>query len=47
MNLILSKMLWRYDIELVNKEVDFPGQGRMHVMWWKPPMYIRFLPRGS
>jgi hypothetical protein len=47
MNLILAKMLWRWDLELVNKDLDWEGQGRMHVMWWKPSMYIRILPRSK
>ncbi|KAJ4289879.1 hypothetical protein N0V90_011212 [Kalmusia sp. IMI 367209] len=45
MSLILAKMLWTYDVELVNVDINLPGQGRMHVMWWKPPMYIRFRPK--
>lgn len=45
MSLILAKLLWTYDVELVNKDLNLPEQGRMHIMWWKPAMHIRFQPR--
>ena len=41
-NLILAKMLWKYDLELVNKDVDFIGEGRVFVMWWKPTLTVKF-----
>ena len=41
-NLILCKMLWRYDLELVNKDVDWLGESHVHVMWWKPKLMVRF-----
>lgn len=45
MNLILAKMLWKYDLELVNPELDWEGQSHMHVMWWKPSLMVRFRER--
>jgi cytochrome P450 len=42
MNLILAKLFWRYDLELVNKDLDWEGQSHMHVMWWKPELKVRF-----
>ena len=47
MNLILSKMLWKYDLELVNKNLDWERESRLHVMWWKPALMIRFKERRS
>lgn len=41
-NLILAKMLWQYDLELVNKGVDFIEEGRVFVMWWKPTLTVKF-----
>lgn len=41
MSLVMAKLHWTYDLELVNK-VDWEGQSRMHVMWWKPALNIRF-----
>ncbi|KAL5041775.1 hypothetical protein BDW71DRAFT_217421 [Aspergillus fruticulosus] len=45
MNLILAKMLWKYDLELVNPKLDWEGQSHMHVMWWKPSLMVRFRER--
>lgn len=45
MNLILAKMLWRYDLELVDKELDWLGSSKVYVMWWKPELRIRFKAR--
>ena len=45
MNLILAKMLWRFDMELVDKELDWEGESHMHVMWWKPDLKVTFRDR--
>lgn len=42
MNLLLAKMLWQYDLELMNKDIDFIGEGQVFVMWWKPKLMVRF-----
>lgn len=42
MNLLLAKMLWTYDLELVNKEVNWLRDGKVHVLWWKPKLFVRF-----
>ncbi|KAK1689331.1 cytochrome P450 [Colletotrichum godetiae] len=44
-NLILAKMLWKYNLELVNKEVDWEQESQLHVMWWKPALMVRFTER--
>ncbi|KAL8626814.1 hypothetical protein Q9189_007497 [Teloschistes chrysophthalmus] len=43
-SLILAKILHRYDLEMVNKDLDWEGQSHVHVMWWKPELRVRFLP---
>ena len=45
MNLILAKIFWTYDLELVNKDLDWHAESRMHVMWWKPNLMVRFCKR--
>lgn len=45
MSLELAKMLYRYDMELVDPALDYEADCRMHFMWWKPDLYIRFLER--
>jgi hypothetical protein len=42
MNLILAKLFWRYDLELMDKDLDWEGQSQMHIMWWKPELKVRF-----
>ncbi|PGG97499.1 hypothetical protein AJ79_09169 [Helicocarpus griseus UAMH5409] len=42
MNLILAKMHWTYDMELVDKDLDWEGSSHMHVMWWKPSLPVVF-----
>ncbi|KAI0534394.1 putative cytochrome P450 [Xylaria digitata] len=43
-NLILAKMLWTYDMELINKELDWEGSSHEHVMWSKPDMFVVLSP---
>lgn len=42
MSLELAKILFRYDMELVDTDLDYEADCRMHFMWWKPELYIRF-----
>lgn len=41
MSSCLAKMMFRYDIELVHKDLDWEAQSRHYVMWWKAPIYVR------
>ncbi|MCJ1426416.1 hypothetical protein MMC29_004319 [Sticta canariensis] len=40
--LLMAKLHWRYDLDLVDKNLDWEGQSHMHVIWWKPALDIRF-----
>ena len=44
-NLILAKMMWKYDMEMLDKGLDWEGESRVHVMWSKPELKMRFYPR--
>ncbi|KAJ0332138.1 hypothetical protein COL5a_001841 [Colletotrichum fioriniae] len=46
-NLILAKMLWKYELELVDKELNWEQESQLHVMWWKPALMVRFTQRKS
>ncbi|KAI3333250.1 cytochrome P450 [Ustulina deusta] len=46
-SLILAKMLWRYDLELVNKDIKWLDEGKVHIMWWKPSLFVRFHERSE
>lgn len=47
MNLFLTKMLWKYDLELMNKDLDWLKEGKVHVLWWKPKLMVCFHKRKS
>lgn len=47
MNLILSEVLWKYDLELLYRELDWEEQSRMHMMWWKLELKVRFKERAE
>ncbi|KAH7405675.1 putative cytochrome P450, partial [Phaeosphaeria sp. MPI-PUGE-AT-0046c] len=42
MTLVLAKLVWRYDMELVDEEQYWPAECRSHLMWNKPPLMVRF-----
>lgn len=42
MSLMLAKIFYQYDLELVDKDLNWEGQSHMHVMWWKPALHVRF-----
>ncbi|TDZ35943.1 Cytochrome P450 monooxygenase BOT4 [Colletotrichum spinosum] len=46
-SLILAKMLWKCDLELVNKNLDWEKESQLHVMWWKPALMVQFRERES
>jgi len=42
MSLELAKLVYAYDMELVNQELDYANDCRMYFMWYKPEMRVRF-----
>lgn len=41
-NLILARLIWTYDMEMVNKSMDWESESSLHVMWSKPDLKVRF-----
>jgi hypothetical protein len=41
MSLVLAKLFFSYDMELVDLDLDWEGQSRHWIMWWKAPVRIR------
>ncbi|EAA63249.1 hypothetical protein AN3281.2 [Aspergillus nidulans FGSC A4] len=39
-NLILARLIWTYDMELVNKSMDWESESSLHVMWSKPELKV-------
>lgn len=45
MSLILAKLNYKYDLEMVNKDLDWERESHVHVMWWKPELRVKFVAR--
>ena len=41
----LAKLLYTYDLELLDSELDWHKQSKMHTLWLKPPLRVRVHPR--
>lgn len=42
MSIILAKLFYTFDLKLLDTELDWEGQSKIHVMWWKPALPVRF-----
>ncbi|KAJ5788986.1 uncharacterized protein N7518_005997 [Penicillium psychrosexuale] len=42
---ILAKLFYAFDLELLDSALDWEKESRMHVMWWKPSLPVRFRAR--
>lgn len=47
MRVILAKMLWTYDMELMNKDLDWDRDSRCYTLWRKPDLFIKFTRRAG
>ncbi|KAK3321248.1 putative cytochrome P450 [Cercophora scortea] len=47
MSLVLAKILYRYELELVDKNLDWEAESRHWIMWWKAPIQVRVYSRGA
>lgn len=45
MHIILARIVWQYDWELVSKELDWERENKMYVLWNKPELNMKFHPR--
>lgn len=43
MRLIMAKMHFRFDLEAVNKSLDWTRESKFHMLWGKPALkvYVR------
>lgn len=46
-NLILTRMIWSYDMELARDDVDWEPESSLHVMWSKPELRVLFHPKAT
>ncbi|KAI0538755.1 cytochrome protein [Xylaria digitata] len=45
MALCLTKMVYKYDWELVDKDLDWEAASKCYIMWWKAPIMLRLIDR--
>jgi cytochrome P450 len=45
MRTILAKIHYKYDLEMVDKSLDWHAQSQMHTLWQKPIMKVLVKPR--
>lgn len=44
MRLIMAKLLWSFDVELVEPEKNWMEEQRVFALWEKPPLNMRLTP---
>jgi len=42
--LILAKIVWKYDMRLMDDSLDWVAQNKNYVFWDKPSLPIQFFP---
>ncbi|KAB8216381.1 benzoate 4-monooxygenase cytochrome P450 [Aspergillus novoparasiticus] len=42
---IMAKIIFSFDLELVDEKLDWQADSRMHTLWEKPPLNVRVIPR--
>ncbi|KAJ3545114.1 hypothetical protein NM208_g2676 [Fusarium decemcellulare] len=47
MKIILAKMAWMYDWELVTTDLDFFHEAKLYLLWSKPSVMVHFHPRDT
>lgn len=45
MRLVIAKLVWMYELELVNKNQDWVHGNRAYAFWMKAPLWVRFKER--
>ena len=45
--LMLTKILWVFNLELVDPEDDWFGKSRSALMWSQPELFVRLTKRGG
>ena len=41
----IAKLHFRYDLELLDADMDWHSASKMHTLWQKPPLGVRVTPR--
>jgi cytochrome P450 len=43
---ILCKIIWMYDLEMVNESLEWHKESQMHTLWRKPELLVKVSNRG-
>ncbi|KAI0415912.1 cytochrome P450 [Xylaria grammica] len=41
LRLIMAKVIWKYDLELLDRSIDWHGDSQMQTLWQKPKMRVK------
>ncbi|KAF4958367.1 hypothetical protein FGADI_2533 [Fusarium gaditjirri] len=41
----MASLVWKYDLGLVNQDLDWLADIRLHLIWEKPKLMVRYYPR--
>ena len=47
MRLVLSKMLWVYDMQLMNPNLDWDRDNMCYMLWDKPDLMVKYTRRSG
>ncbi|KAI1810274.1 benzoate 4-monooxygenase cytochrome P450 [Poronia punctata] len=47
LRLTLAKLIWRFDLNLVNESMDWHRDSHMHTLWQKPKMFVKATDRNA
>ncbi len=45
LRIILVKLLFTYDLKLLNDQLDWHRDSEMHTLWKKPELHVEIQPR--
>lgn len=45
LNTVLAKLHWKFDLTLLNQDLDWQRDSRMHTLWKKPELRVSVRPR--
>ena len=47
MRIILARLVWEFDWELMSKDLDWASETKVKLIWQKPELSVKFKPAGS
>ena len=47
LRIVLAKLYWKFDLELLDRSVDWQGSSRMYTLWKKPQLRVKVFHRAG